>query len=308
MKRKLRYIAKWIFHYVISPIVPHIPLPLLRHMGKILGNLNYLISAHLRQQIESNVKEVFPEKSGEEIREICRRNFINHATHSLEILYLPKVDDKFVKKYVRVNKFENVSKALENGNGIVIVLAHVGPYYLSGVTLQLLGVPMNDISQDITKLDMSGLDRKILEKRLRNYQSRISGKMFRRGGPLVGVIKAIKRNESITLFLDAFTTDRDPIVDFLGRKTRAPQGPIRIATQTGAPIIFYAPLREKSGVTTFTLSDPVELETKGDKEETLQRNAQKCMDLLDPIIRQYPDQWHLWRTFHERWITDDERE
>ncbi len=306
MKRKLRYIAKWIFHYVFTPIVPYIPFPLLRHMGTILGNLNCLISTHLRQQIESNIREIFPEKSREEIRKICRRNFTNHATHSLEILYLPRVDDKFVKKYVRVNKFENVRKAQENGNGIVIVLAHTGPYYLSGVTLQILGVPMNDISQDTTKLDMSGLDRKILERRLSYYESRISGKMFRRGGSLLGVIKAVKRNESVTLFLDAFTTDKDPVVDFLGRRTRAPQGPIRIAMQTGAPIIFYAPLREKNGAATFTLSEPVELETEGDKEEVLQRNAQRCMDFLDPVIRQYPDQWHLWRTFHERWIASDE--
>ncbi|MBI4830952.1 MAG: lysophospholipid acyltransferase family protein [Candidatus Lindowbacteria bacterium] len=182
----------------------------------------------------------------------------------------------------------------------MFIFGHVGFYYLSGVTAQILGVPMNDISQDISKLKISELDRKILTQRLNNYQSRISGKVFHRGGSLLGVVKAVKRNEAISLFIDALTTENDPVVNFLGRKTRAPQGPIRISMQTGAAIIFAPAIRERDGGMTLTFYEPVSLENTGDRDKDLQNNAQKLMNLLEPVIRQHPDQWHLWRTFHER--------
>jgi KDO2-lipid IV(A) lauroyltransferase len=105
--------------------------------------------------------------------------------------------------------------------------------------------------------------------------------------------------------VDALTTEKDPLVTFLGRKTRAPQGPIRIAMQTGAAIIFAPAIRENNGSLTLDFYDPLELENTGAKEQDLQRNAQRLMDLLEPVIRQYPDQWHLWRIFHERCIKED---
>jgi KDO2-lipid IV(A) lauroyltransferase len=244
-----------------------------------------------------------------EIREICRGNFINHAMHSLEILSLPRIDEKFIKKCIRVHNLEHVERAAKEGKGIIFILGHIGFYYLSGVTVQLLtGIPLNDISQEVSKLDISPLDRKILERRLANYQDRIGGKVFERGGSLLGVVKAIKRNEAISLFLDAFTTETDPIVNLLDRKTRMPQGPVRMAMQTGAAIIFSTAVREPDGSMTFTFYDPVELEVTGDKKKDLQHNAQKCADLLDPVIRQKPDQWHLWRLFHERFSDNHDRE
>ena len=301
--------AKWIFHYAISPLVPHIPFPVLRRIGVILGNLNYRLNAGQKRRIESNLKMTFPEKSEKEIHGVCRRNFINHAMHSLEILYLPSVDEKFVKRYIRVNNVEYVKEAAKKGKGIVFILGHIGFYYLSGVTEEIVGgVQLNDISQDTSKLDLNALDRKILEKRLYNYQERIGGKIFYRGGSLLGVVKAIKRNESISLFIDAFTTDTDPVVNLLGKKARAPQGPIRMAMQTGAAIIFSTAIREPDGTMTFAFYEPVELEKTGDKQKDLQRNAQKCIDLIDPIIRRHPDQWHLWRLWHERFLEEREDE
>ncbi|RJP64774.1 MAG: hypothetical protein C4532_18700, partial [Candidatus Abyssobacteria bacterium SURF_17] len=269
---------------------------------------NYRINAENKGKITRNLKDIFPEKSDGELREICRKNFINHAMHSLEILYLPSVNERFVKKYVRVINFDSPRKALEKGNGIVFILGHFGAYYISGITMQVMGVPMNDISQDVSKLNLSKLDRKILERRLNSYQNRISGKVFSRGsGQLLGVVKAIKRNEAISIFIESFTTDKDPVVNFLGRKTRFPQGPIRIALQTGAALLFSTATRDKNGVITVDIYDPLELETTGDKERDLQRNAQKCVDLLEPAVRQHPDQWHLWRMIHDRWVTENEQ-
>jgi len=307
MRRRVRYVAKWIFHYLLSPLVPSLPFPLLRLFGRGLGGINYFVNARLRRQIENNLRAVFPDKPQEQIDRICRRNFINHAMHSLEILYLPRVDEKFVKKRIKVHNLEHVEKAAEQGKGIVFILGHIGFYYLSGVTFQLLtGISLNDISQEVSKLDISPLDRKILERRLANYQDRLGGKVFERGGSLLGVIKAIKRNEGVSLFIDAFTTENDPIVSLLDRQTRIPQGPIRMAMQTGAAIIFSTAVREPDGSMVFTFYEPVELEITGDKKMDLQHNAQKCADLLDPAIRNYPDQWHLWRLFHERFVEEHE--
>lgn len=309
MKHRLRYIAKWIFHYVFSPLVPHMPFPLLRQAAKILGTLNYFVNSKVRHAIEANLKMTFPEKPEQEVREICRWNFINHAMHSLEILYLPSVDEKFIEKYIRVKNLEYFTRAVEDKKGIILILGHIGFYYLSGVTLQLRSaIPLNDISQDTSKLDIGALDRKILEKRLSNYQSRIDGRIFHRGGSLLGVIKAIKRNEAVSLFIDAFATEKDPVVNLLDKRARAPQGPIRMAMQTGAAIIFITATRERDGTMTFTFFEPVQLESTGDKQEDLRRNSQKCIDLLDPVIRQHPDQWHLWRLWHERYIKEEKDE
>ena len=78
-----------------------------------------------------------------------------------------------------------------------------------------------------------------------------------------------------------------------------------MAMQTGAAIIFSTAIRGPDDAMNFTFYEPVELEKTGDKEKDLQRNAQKCIDLLEPVIRKHPDQWHLWRLWHERHLGEN---
>jgi KDO2-lipid IV(A) lauroyltransferase len=298
----VRRAAKLLFHYVLTPLIPRLPLALTYACAGLLGRINYRLSHDNRALIRRNLKVAFREKSEAEIEHIVRGVFDNHAKLTLEILLLPAIDERLVRERCDFEGFEHIEEALRRGKGVVFTLGHMGIYYVAGVITDRMGVVMNDITQDLSKLDVSDLDRKILTTRLEQYQRMIRGKMVSKGMFLREIVRSLKRNEGLSLFVDAKASVKEVPLDFLGVRTNLQPGAISLALRTGCTVLPAVTLRTPDNRWRIIVAPPLEIERTGNEDRDVEVNLAKCARHLEGWIRRHPEQWHLWRELHLRWV------
>ncbi len=114
------------------------------------------------------------------------------------------------------------------------------------------------------------------------------------------LLKVLRKNEVLGLLADQDMDSVDGVfVEFFGKPTYTAKAPVAIAMASKAPLIplfvIWGPKRHK-----LIIEDPIEIEIKATKEETIKHNTQKWTRLLESYIRKYPDHW-VW--MHRRWKT-----
>ncbi len=87
-------------------------------------------------------------------------------------------------------------------------------------------------------------------------------------------------------------------VEFFGRKASTTPASAFFALKTGATVVPVYAIRLEGWRHRFVAEPPVELIKTGDKAEDIRVNTQRHTEVLESIVRRYPDQW-FW--VHRRW-------
>ncbi|GAI68307.1 unnamed protein product, partial [marine sediment metagenome] len=82
---------------------------------------------------------------------------------------------------------------------------------------------------------------------------------------------------------------RGVFVNFFGRPARTPVGPVLLAYKTGSPIVPMAIVRKNKNKYKIIVKPPVELTFSENREKDITNVTQKCMQVLESIIREHPD-------------------
>jgi lauroyl/myristoyl acyltransferase len=86
-------------------------------------------------------------------------------------------------------------------------------------------------------------------------------------------------------------------VDFFGALAEVSVGPARLALRTGARVIPAVMAREPGHDELIRpiLDFDVRFQPSGDEERDVRELTQQIMSSLEHFIRQYPDQWFMFR-------------
>jgi len=128
--------------------------------------------------------------------------------------------------------------------------------------------------------------------RLRNRETGRASKAqaFERGSALRHMLRALDRGENIFGAIDVPVTDaRNAVeVELLGRRARFPTGLLQIARRAGVPVLpFWTGIDWATGRRRIVIRPPMSV-------DDLEAAARALAADLDPLIRQWPDQWHMW--------------
>jgi KDO2-lipid IV(A) lauroyltransferase len=93
-------------------------------------------------------------------------------------------------------------------------------------------------------------------------------------------------------------------VELFGEKTTLPAGPALIALRSGAPLMTCAIYQRPRGRYHAVLTPPLDLTRTGRMRQDVQRLTEDLAASLEDLIRQAPEQWHL---FQPNWPSDRER-
>ena len=88
-------------------------------------------------------------------------------------------------------------------------------------------------------------------------------------------------------------------VDFFGRKACTNKGMALLALKTESPVIPMFLVRERSRFKVI-FEPEVPLIRTGDKTKDIEANTQQYNEVIEKIVRRYPEQW-FW--VHQRWKT-----
>jgi len=263
--------------------ITKIPRQLIINSGKLLGLLFYSLAIPHRRLVRRNLQFCYPEWSAKEIRELSRRIFMNFGITLVEMLQCTFMSHEEVLKALHVEGEENFNKAFKSNRGIVIVSAHMGNWEVGLHITNYYGKPMLGVA---AKTRYGWAD--ILLSRSRN---RLGNTIIDKKGALPKITEGLRRGEVIGMLIDQSRRKHGVEVTFFGRKATASPAAALLALRCNSLVLPAFCVRRSDGQLTIQVKTPFELTRTGDLRSDIQSNTQRMIDVVEEMVRTYPDQW-----------------
>jgi len=281
------------FNYILyrigQLIALHLPLKIAYKVAIFFSDLHYLFARRDRRIAKENLKVIFPEKSGREIRKMRIKMFRNFAKYLVDFFRFSKLDKDYIKKNIKIENIHYIDEVLSKGKGVIIVSAHLGNWELGGVVIALLGYPFWIVAlpHKYKKIDD-----------FFNHQRESKGvKVIPLGKAVRQSLDILKGNKILALAGDRDFSEKGIVLDFFGKPTIFPRGPAALSLKTGAKIVPGFMLRNGDDTFTFKFEKPLEFISTGDKNNDLTGLTKQYRNIFEDYIRKYPDQWYMFRRF-----------
>ena len=293
----MRYRYRRYFLYYLGRVFAFLayllPISIGVRIAGLLGICAYLVLPKYRNIAIANLESAFyREKSPREIRRIAREVFANLARSACEVINFPKINEKNIDRFVRIEGIEHVDRSFEAGKGTIILASHFGNWELLGMTFRVKGYPGVTIGRKIYfyKYDnfLNGL-----------RKSHDVNVIYRDDSPRK-MLKVLKENRILGIVADQDVDSVEGVfVNFFGKPAYTPIGPAALARASHAEMIPCFVIRRRYGHV-LKIEEPVKLVRTENKEADLVINTQRWSAVIESYIRRYPEQW-VW--MHKRWKT-----
>ena len=289
-RHEFRYLLAIRIADALSWVIWLIPGPLRYWIADRVGDIFRSMTHTYRDNVESNVSQVVQQPAqGEEVQNASRNIFRLSSRNFVDLMTIPRLSRKGLVSLLTLKNggWEPLDEALNEGRGVIMVAAHLGPFDTIGQIIKARGYKLTIVTGRTTS---------------RFIFDGVTHLRGSRGVQLVeptpsGVRKAIKaiHNKEIAVFVcdrDFFQNGRE--VDFFGRPTTLPPGAIRIARDTGALILPIMTSREGTKyqaafLPTFTIPKTSDLESD------MRAGMEKLVEVLEEGIRPRVDQWVMFQ-------------
>lgn len=263
-----------------GPLPPRAGHQLARRAGALL----YALSPRLRGILLHNLSYVLgPEASTEQVEAVARQACINIVKGHYDLFRLSRLSMDEIREMTEVRGLEYVEEALARGKGVVLISAHMGNMDILGQVPLAYGVPFIAPVQHVQP------------ERLFQYTlglRRSHGmRLIPADGPLMQLVRALKRGEIVGLPCDRGIADNTRTVSFFGAPARLPDGPVRLALRTGASLVAAFGLRLEDDTFQVRIEPPFELRPTGDLEADIEMGMELTVEVLERYISRHPEQW-----------------
>ncbi|MCQ2959198.1 MAG: lysophospholipid acyltransferase family protein [Bacteroidales bacterium] len=200
-------------------------------------------------------------------------------------------------KYFTIEGEEHLKAAYERGKGVLCLIPHTCGWEFSAILPPILGYETSAVS---SKIKNPALNRFMIEKR----ESRGMKNFSRQDHCYDKLIEALKNGDCMIIMIDQDSLNiRGEFLDFFGHPAYTPLGCARMAMDSGAAIVPMATIRLDDDHYLFKILPEIPMEITGDKDYDIKHNTQIHNNVIESIVREYPDQW-IW--MHKRWNTTPE--
>lgn len=254
-------------------------------------------SPEKRAMMMRHLRRVDPDLGTLGLRRTVQRAFDSYARYYIESFRLPTLSAKEVSDGFRTEGYDDhVLPALEQGNGVIIALPHLGGWEWAGRWLADRGHPVTAVVERIEPPELF------------DWFAELRSELGMTVVPLGGgagraVLDALKRNEIVCLLSDRDIQRTGVEVEFFGERTTLPAGPATLGLRTGAPIlptaVYFTGHRRPSHF--GLVRPPIDLTRSGSMRDDVALVTQRLAHELEVLIRRDPSQWHL---FQPNWPSD----
>ncbi|PIU42364.1 MAG: hypothetical protein COS99_00450 [Candidatus Omnitrophica bacterium CG07_land_8_20_14_0_80_42_15] len=266
----------------------HLPLRITYALATIIADIHFFTSKNDRTAVLDNLQLILNKRDKETFR-IAKYAFRNFAKYLVDFFRFSEINEYFINENVVLKNIKHLDNALEKGRGVIILSAHLGNWELGGVVSSKLGYKTNVVA----------LDHK--NKRINDIfirQRAMTGvKVISIGMALRKCFIALKKNEILGLLGDRDFSAHGIDIKFFGRTAIMPKGPAAFSIDTGAAIVPGFLLRNPDDTFTFAFEEEINYKPTGDRIKDLRAVTEKIIKVLEDYIREYPEQWYVFRKF-----------
>jgi KDO2-lipid IV(A) lauroyltransferase len=253
-------------------------------LARPAGWLIRVLSPNLRGILAHNISHVLQTGADDpRVRDLVRQASVNLAKGHHDLFRASRLSAGDLMKRVRVDHWERVQRALDQGQGLIIVSAHMGGIEVAMKVPSVLGVPMTAVALHTRP------------ERMYRYASRLRQshgvRLIPSDGSMLELFRVLKRGEAILLACDRDPTGSGLTVDLFGAPARLPIGAVRVALRTGVPLLPVFCHRLPDDTLAVTVEPALELERSGDDEADVEAGLKKLVTVMERHIGRHPEQW-----------------
>lgn len=259
-------------------------------LGKIAGVLGYALFRKKRRLAFKNLKTAFPHQlSYCELKKIVKKSFVSLGLNIIETLSIPRIDRRYINRYVRIENLKYLDDALKRGKGVILLSYHMGNWELANITCGLQGYRY--------KVIVNEQRYPLLNELLNRYRESKGCKTIPRGVALREIIKALKNNEVVAMVGDQGGKEGH-LCKFFGLPVSTPTGFVRFALVTGASVIPAIIVRERRFSHRIILEVPLAVGAAEETKENLEEHLSQSNRILEYYVAGYPQEY-FW--FYKVW-------
>jgi phosphatidylinositol dimannoside acyltransferase len=273
-----------------------LPEPVALGVANLAGDALFRVRADQRRLVSNNLRRVIgaDESDTEVLDRWARRAFRAYARYWVEGARLAGTPPAVVAEHTVVQGFEHLEAGMAAGKGVIMVLPHIGSWEYGGAFLATQGIPMTSVAE------------RVEPPQLYEYFVRQRAAMGLTIVPLdassgSSIVATLRRGGLVGLLSDRDIMGNGIEVEFFGETTTMPAGPATLALRTGAVlvtgVVYTGPGRDHRAV----VEPPIDTTRLGTLRQDVARLTQEIATRLEGLIRQAPEQWHV---FQPLWLAD----
>ncbi|MFC1730681.1 lysophospholipid acyltransferase family protein [candidate division KSB1 bacterium] len=282
---------KAIIYYIFLPIIfliSILPFFWLYRLSDFLYVIVYGLVGYRKKVVFSNLRNSFPEKSDEDLKQIQRKFYRYFFDLIVETIKSLSISSRTLRKRFLFSDLSLLEKYYEQNQSIVVVIGHLGNWELGGARFAI---------EPLHKLNViyHPLHNKYFDRLLYKMRTRLGNGLYAMNNTLRGMLE-----DKNTVTATAFIADQTPSphgaywMDFLNQDTPFFSGTGKIANKFNYPVVYVSVKRIKRGYYKIYLEVLVSDSGSTEPEEIVSRFTKK----LEQDIREIPEIW-LWT--HRRW-------
>lgn len=264
------------------------PIGVCYFVAKLASDMAWLVMPVQRQNaIENMARVIGRDVKDPEVRKKTKAAFRNYGMYFADFLRLPLLTREEIERRFQFSGWEHLDTALAAGKGVIFISAHVGNWDFGSALFAQRGYPVNAVAETFHPKKVNDL---------------VQGHRIQQGMKVIPlehagrrVLGALRKNEILGLLIDRPSPEAGVWVKFFGGRTEVPAGPALLALKTGAKLISGVIVRNPDHTYSGFLNSHFDVEPTGDLSTDVGLLTQRIMDSLEAFIREYPEQWFIFR-------------
>lgn len=273
----------------LSFLLQRIPLAISYPSASLAADLAFLLWRRGRANMIDNMARVLGAGASRlRTRTLARRALRNYAKYLVDFLRISNLTPQEITERVTFNQWAPFDEALAGGKGAIFVGLHMGNWDLGTGLLCLKGYAMNVVVDTFSNQRLNDF--------VQGQRSRLGMKTIPRESAARRVLQVLRRNEALGILMDRPSPAEAGVpVWFFGHQAFVPGGAATLALRTGARIVPTAMVRLANNRFLGLVDRCIALQPTGDDAEDVRALTQQVMESLEHWVRQYPDQWFMFR-------------
>ncbi|HWB70909.1 MAG TPA: phosphatidylinositol mannoside acyltransferase, partial [Egibacteraceae bacterium] len=256
------------------------------------GRLACRLAPRTRRRLRSNLGRVVASGgSGRSLDELVADAFRSYARYWVEAFRAADLDPAELHRRTSTDGTVHLDAALEQGRGVVVLLAHHGSWDIAARWGEAHGYHLAVVAEVVRP-------RRVFEKFVR-LRERVGLEVvpLRRGEGLVGRLgQVLTDNHLVGLLADRDLTGRAPVVELFGEQARVPAGAVLLSKRTGAAIVPATMLQRPGRRWHLQVLPPLDVQAL-----SLEEGCSAAAGAIEQLVMLDPAQWHA---FQPVWLAD----
>lgn len=248
----------------------------------------YMFRAFRTRSVENLSVALGSHGSQARIGQIAQNSLKNFFRAFVELPVILAAETDELREMVSVLGSDNLNAALAKGNGVVLLSAHLGNFFLLGTRLAISGYSVHVLVNQ----PRHGRFAQLMDQyRLQVLQTTIHARPRREA--LKQLVQVLRRNEIAIIIADEYRKSGSGVrVPFFGRSVLARRGPVTLALRTGAAIVPAYVIRDHDNKLKLIVEPEIELIRSERDKSRIGENLLRITEWLERTVRSYPDQWN----------------